>query len=174
RVPSGRGLPYEPAIRVPLVIRGPGIPAGLHLHQNVSNVDLAPTIVDFTGATPGRVLDGKSLLPLLADPSIRLGRDLLVEGPLGNSGFTAIRTNRYLYAEYATGERELYDILADPEELQSRQADPALAGIQTSLAQRLAALRLCTGPSCRQPPRLAAVLNTLGSRARGGARCRAA
>jgi arylsulfatase A-like enzyme len=174
RIAAGRGLPYEPSIRVPLVIRGPGIPAGLHLHQNVSNVDLAPTIVDLTGATPGRVLDGTSLLPLLADPTIRLGRDLLVEGPSGGSGFSAIRTNRYLYVEYGTGERELYDVLADPDELQSRQADPALAGIETSLAQRLAALLLCSGPSCRRPPSLAVVLNTLGNRDRGGPRCRAA
>jgi N-acetylglucosamine-6-sulfatase len=168
RVPQGKVLPYEPSIRVPLIVRGPGVPQGLRLRQNVANIDIAPTLVDFTGATPGRTLDGRSLLPLMADPGIRLGRDLLVEGPPGAAGFSSLRTNRFLYTEYATGERELYDLTADPDELQSRHADPAAQGFAASLAQRLAALRLCAGASCRQPPRVGLALRTIGS-----GRCRA-
>ena len=58
------------------------------------------------------------------------GRDLLVEGGgvPGRGEFDALRTYRYLYAEYTTGERELYDLERDPYELQSRHADPALRG----------------------------------------------
>ena len=63
RVPQGKVLLYEPSIRVPLIIRGPNIPAGQHRSQFVENIDLAPTIVAATGVQPGRVMDGRSLLP---------------------------------------------------------------------------------------------------------------
>ena len=59
RVPQGKVLLYEPSIRVPLIIRGPNIPAGQHRSQFVENIDLAPTIVAATGAQPGRVMDGR-------------------------------------------------------------------------------------------------------------------
>ena len=71
RVPAGKLLPYEPSIRVPLIMRGPGIPAGRRVHQRVANIDLAPTIVDAAGATPGRIMDGRSLLPVIAQPNVR-------------------------------------------------------------------------------------------------------
>src|SRR5262249_4837998 len=59
---------YEPAVRVPLVIRGPGVPRNAHLAQPVANIDLAPTIAAVAHATPGRVEDGRSLVPLFSDP----------------------------------------------------------------------------------------------------------
>ena len=96
RVAQGKNLPYEPAIRVPLVLRGPGVPAGLRLTQRVANVDLAPTIVDAANATAGRALDGRSLLTLLAAPTTPLARDLLVERGPGEDPYAALRTNRYL------------------------------------------------------------------------------
>jgi arylsulfatase A-like enzyme len=152
RVPAGKVLLYEPSIRVPLIMRGPGIPGGLRLTQHVSNIDLAPTIVDATSATAGRTMDGRSLFPLFADPTLRLGRDLLVERMPGDGNFSAIRTPRYLYAEYWNGERELYDLARDPHELASRHADPAYAAIQADLAARLARLRVCAGETCRTRP----------------------
>src|SRR5581483_2552461 len=45
RIPKGKVVLYEPSIRVPLVVRGPGVPKGVHLEQMAANVDLAPTIV---------------------------------------------------------------------------------------------------------------------------------
>jgi N-acetylglucosamine-6-sulfatase len=152
RVPAGKVLLYEPSIRVPLIMRGPGIPAGLRLRQHVGNVDLAPTIVDVAGATAGRTMDGRSLLPLFADPTLRVRRDLLIERTPGDGNFSAIRTPRYLYAEYWNGERELYDLDRDPHELQSRHGDPSYASIQADLAARLARLRICTGETCRTRP----------------------
>jgi arylsulfatase A-like enzyme len=68
----------------------------------------------------------------------------------------AIRTERYLYAEYNTGERELYDLQNDPFELQSLQDDPAYASVESALADRLHDLETCAGASCRvqepEPP----------------------
>jgi N-acetylglucosamine-6-sulfatase len=152
RVAQGKNLPYEPAIRVPLALRGPGVPAGLRLGQRVANVDLAPTIVDAANATPGRLLDGRSLLPLLASPATPLARDLLVERGPGEDPYAALRTNRYLYVEYASGARELYDLATDPYQLRSRHADPAYASVRSNLAARLARMRTCRGANCRTAP----------------------
>jgi N-acetylglucosamine-6-sulfatase len=155
RIPSSKYLVYEEAIRVPLVVRGPGVARGATATARVANIDLAPTIVALAGVTPGRRMDGRSLLPLLADPSGSLDRDLLIEtfpGPTGGRfppSYAAIRTDRFLYAEHATGELELYDLVRDPWQLRSRHADPALAPVRARLAERLAALRSCAGASCR-------------------------
>ena len=163
RVPSGKTLAYEPSARVPLILRGPGVPRGL-VHQNpVLNVDLAPTIVDAANTRAGRLLDGRSLLSLVQYPTRRWGRDLLLE----TMQYTAIRTPRYLYAEHTSGERELYDLVADPHQLASRHADPALAAVRAQLAARLARLRACRGAPCYAGPavRLATVYRA------GRARC---
>jgi arylsulfatase A-like enzyme len=156
RVPQGKVLVYEPSIRVPLLIRGPGVPKGVHLKQLVGNIDLAPTIVDAAGATAGLTMDGRSLYPLFRQPATEWGRDIVIEnGPSRGNGrrgrmqqFAAVRTPQYLYAAYANGERELYDLDGDPHELQSRHNDPAYQEIARKLALRLAALRDCAGAAC--------------------------
>lgn len=152
RVPDGKLLPYEESIRVPLIIRGGGFPAGAKALQPVANIDLAPTIVALTGAHARRQMDGISLLPLALDPAQGRDRDLLLEGLSRNSArpsYEAIRTPRWLWVEYRNGSRELYDLEADPLQLRNRQGDPALAEVQADLAQRLAKLRTCAGASCR-------------------------
>jgi N-acetylglucosamine-6-sulfatase len=171
RVPSGKVLLYEPSIRVPLILRGPGIPRGGRVSELAANVDLAPTIVEATGARPLRVMDGRSLLPLARDATRRTGRDILIErGPGGNNQqiFSALRTTRYLYAEYSNGDRELYDLFRDPDQLTSLHADPASQGLRGALAERLARLRSCTGAACRAAPRLGV---TVGYRFAKRARC---
>jgi hypothetical protein len=121
----------------------------------VTNADLAPTILHAARARPRRVQDGRSLFPLLDDPGREWGRDLLIEGNAGANGtFDALRTYRYVYVEYANGERELYDLRSDPFQLQSRHADPRYAAVRAQLARRLAALQTCRGRACRRRPRL--------------------
>ena len=53
RVRNGKVLVYEPSIRVPLILRGPGVPRGAVRRQLVTNADLAPTILDAADARPG-------------------------------------------------------------------------------------------------------------------------
>jgi N-acetylglucosamine-6-sulfatase len=151
RVTFGKELPYEPSIRVPLIMRGPGVPVHRVVRTLVSNVDLAPTFVDVAGARARRALDGRSLLPLLRNPKLRWTRDLLVESALEHRerAFTAIRSERYLYVEWTAGDRELYDLARDSYELTSLHADPASATVRGQLAAKLAKLRACRGPSCR-------------------------
>ena len=142
---------YEPSIRVPLIIRGPGLPAGQHRSQFVANIDLAPTIVQATGAQPGRV-DGRSLAaPVRQRQAPAVGP----RHPARDSHATqAIRSPNWLYAEYANGEKELYNLARDPYELNSQHNNPALDAMKTNLANRLARLRQCKGSVCRRGPQL--------------------
>jgi N-acetylglucosamine-6-sulfatase len=159
RIVYGKTWVYEPSIRVPLLMRGPGIPHGVHRSQLVANIDYAPTILDAAHARPGRLEDGISLLPLARDGDKEVGRDLLIDNEPGPAHFDAIRTRSWLYAEYTTGERELYDLAHDPDELQSLHADPRYADIRKALARRLHVLVACKGPTCREAPRVALVLH---------------
>jgi N-acetylglucosamine-6-sulfatase len=126
-----------------------------HVAELVSNIDLAPTLCAIAGCELGPFpsgppgADGLSLLPLLDGETEHLERTQLREqsGP----GYPAlpeswsIRTTsqhslgRWHYAEYVTGERELYDSVADPWELENLAADPAHA---ETLARLAADLRL--------------------------------
>lgn len=156
RVRSGKVLPYEPSIRVPLLMRGPGIPAGEHRSQLVWNGDLAPTIAAATGAEPTLPLDGQSLWPVLRDPEAPGAAEVLLEGPPKGASdsrprFTGLRTPRWAYVEHAlTGERELYDLESDPFELRNVAGSPAVAEVEAELAARLEAERHCAGAACRR------------------------
>jgi N-acetylglucosamine-6-sulfatase len=154
RVQTGKVLVYEPSIRVPLILRGPGVPEGRHRGQLVTNADLAPTILEAAQAKPGKIQDGRSLFRLLEDRGLEWGRDLLIEGAPGvnQPAFDALRTYRYVYVQYANGERELYDLERDPHQLTSLHNDPAYAGIQAELSRRLGLLSVCAGRSCRTRP----------------------
>ncbi|MDW5596944.1 sulfatase [Conexibacter stalactiti] len=135
RVPAGKVLPYEAAARVPLLIRGPGLAAGARTRALVSNIDLAPTILELARAAPGRRLDGRSLLPFARDPRKRATRPLLLES--GRPAYRAVRTDRWLYVRYGSGERELYDLHRDPHELRSLHADPRLVRTRAKLSATL-------------------------------------
>ncbi len=151
-VRSEKVLPYEPGIRVPLIMRGPGVPAGRRQGQLVGNVDLAPTILSAAGAIPGRVQDGRSLFRLLHDRSLELGREFVLENGRGVNSvpqYRALRNNRFLYVRHdTTGEFELYDLRKDPYELHNLEDSDRYAGIRRALARRLRALQRCRGRGC--------------------------
>ena len=148
RVQTGKLLVYEPSVRVPLILRGPGVPRGARRPNLVANVDLAATILDAANAAPGRRLDGRSLLPLARDPLVRSGRDILLE----TQSYSAIRTPRHVFVQHSTGEQELYDLATDSQQLQSLHADPRYTALKNDLAARLARLRTCAGDACRRGP----------------------
>jgi arylsulfatase A-like enzyme len=138
-----------------MAIRGPGVPKGVTLEAMVLNNDLAPTFAAIAGLDPPTFVDGRSFQRLLANPDIPWRRSFLIERRQmetheisGNAIIDAIRTARHTYVEYGTGERELYDLQADPNQLnnQARNADPVLLG---ALAARLAELKNCAALQCR-------------------------
>jgi N-acetylglucosamine-6-sulfatase len=67
RLGAGKWTAYEEDIRIPLIVRGPGVPEGETLHHMVLNNDLAPTFADLAGAEIPSFVDGRSLKPLLTD-----------------------------------------------------------------------------------------------------------
>jgi N-acetylglucosamine-6-sulfatase len=162
RVPQGKVRVYEPSIRVPLLIRAPGMPKGVHRAQPVGNVDLAPTILDFARAKPGRKEDGMSLVPIMERKRDFPGRAMDLETyftpdttedpedpPLNYQG---VRTDRYLYANYGNGELELYDLRNDPFELQNQAGNPVYGPVQGALQRLLGSEARCAGKSCRARP----------------------
>jgi arylsulfatase A-like enzyme len=151
RIPDGKVRLYEPSIRVPLLVRGPGVSRGTTRAALVANIDLAPTILDLAGAKALRVMDGRSLVPDLTTETPGPRRAILLESGGPRAPVRGVRTERYVYVEHPTGERELYDLQVDPDELDNRAADPAMADVRTDLAERLDALRTCAGRSCRAP-----------------------
>jgi N-acetylglucosamine-6-sulfatase len=163
-------LPYEESIRVPLVLRGPGVPRARVDHRLVANVDVTSTILDATDVAPGRVQDGRSLLGLLADPGAEWGRDILIENGNGANGVPAyrgIRTYRFKYIEHrTTGEYELYDLQKDPYELQSVDGHEKYARVQRDLRSRLRELVSCVGVSCLARPHLTLSVRSGGRRVR--------
>jgi hypothetical protein len=174
RVKSGKVWPYEEASRVPLIARGPGVPAGFRDARPVANIDVAPTIVDAADAQPQRVLDGRSLFGLMADPGLWWGRDILLENGRGANGvpaYRAIRTGRFIYIQHrSTGEYELYDLERDPFQLSNLDGVPAYASVQRDLAKRLRLLRNCAGRGCQKAPGLRLGVRSAGSRVEPG-RC---
>jgi arylsulfatase A-like enzyme len=169
RLPSGKDFPYEEDIRVPAVVRGPGVPEGHRVTAMVLNIDFAPTFAAIAGIEPPTFVDGRSFLPLLESPQPRWREAFLIErrqlevqyvtlaerqgiagAELDRSAlYDALRTPAWAYVEYGTGERELYDLVRDPYQLDNvvATADPALVA---ALAARLAEMRLCAGTECRR------------------------
>jgi N-acetylglucosamine-6-sulfatase len=83
RIGSGKFLPYDPAARVPLIIRGPGIPAGGVSDELVWNGDVPQTMLQIGTGSQDNSLDGRSLLPFAENPSLRSTRPILLEGDTG-------------------------------------------------------------------------------------------
>jgi arylsulfatase A-like enzyme len=162
RVPGDKYLPYEESLRVPFVLRGPGIPRGRTVRGQVANIDFAPTLLDAAKGKARRTMDGVSLLPAvrhrkrLPDRAIELealSRLLIGDFPIMFNGwdrpYKGVRTERYTYVRYLeTGEQELYDRLEDPAELRNVAADPAYAKVKRRLQGRLARLDHCKGAAC--------------------------
>jgi arylsulfatase A-like enzyme len=158
RIRAGKLVLYEPSLRVPLLMRGPGVPRGIHVERWSSNVDLSPTILEATGAVAGRVQDGRSLFPLLHDPTLAWGRELLLD----TGSYQGVRTDGYVYAEHQSGQKELYNLEKDPYELHNLWKVKSAKPIWNALAGQLERLRECTGPSCQRGPRLTLELRRAG------------
>jgi arylsulfatase A-like enzyme len=156
RLIAGKTTPYEEDIRVPMILRGPGVAAGARVAAMALNNDLAPTFAALAGVEPPAFVDGRSLLPLLEDPAQPWRRSFLVQRRelethemTGAARFDAIRTEDWTYVEYGDGERELYNLRQDPDQLDSMvgSADPWLVEL---LQARLAELLNCAGSDCRE------------------------
>ena len=133
----------EGAARVPLIMAGPGLPAGKIVDTPVSHVDLVATMLDFAGAERPRELRGTSLLPLIAGTANAGPRYVYGECHTeGNcTGSFTIRKGdwKYIYFSYY-GQNLLFNLHDDPGELNNLAGTPAAAPIARELHETLTSL----------------------------------
>jgi arylsulfatase A-like enzyme len=172
RMRQGKILPYEPSLRVPLLIRGPGIPHGQVRTDPFTMIDFAPTILAAAGVSGPPTIDGVNLLGVAEHGDRGWNRGILTEtGPRAIGSDTAesdnflvkqhgpsplrfsqgVRTGDYLYVEHASRERELYDLRTDPREVDNLVDRPRMQRVVRLMAHELDVLRNCKGSACAQP-----------------------
>lgn len=148
----GKGMFYEEDIRVPLIVRGPGVQRGVGKNELAVNADLAPTFLDMAGSRAPSWVDGRSLMPVLGgSPEVwrtALPIEQFRKGRGDKRNYRAIRTDDdLLYVRYKSGRHLLYDMKNDPYQLEN------IAGkrpeIEAELKKRLDELNDCRGQSCR-------------------------
>jgi len=163
RLGSGKMTAYEEDMRVPLAISGPGVASGGAKHL-VLNTDLAPTIADLAGVSPGLVPDGRSFAALLPEGRSGVSSDQFrrrfmeenwqgpIPTPTGTKLFPAptnfaVRGLAFIYNRYVTGETEYYNLPLDPYELESKQVSGTY---KERLNDLRTSLRTCRGAECRR------------------------
>lgn len=166
RLPIGKNFTYTASTQVPFIIAGPRVPRTQHVTKLTGNIDVTPTILEMTDATPGLVQDGRSLFPLMRGHVDEVREELLLESPI-QKFYAGLRTQdaasgeEHVYIEYDYNmdgqwdERELYNITpdacrtaGDPHLLESQHANPCYAAKMAQLSARVAQLKTCVGPTC--------------------------
>ena len=132
---------FEGSARVPLMIAGKGVPAGL-IEAPVSNLDVTPTLCDLAGIDIGAIApwtDGQSLLPLTAGES-RTAPVLIEYAAEGSSApLVAIRDGKYKFIHCELDAPLLVDLQADPLERNNLAADPAHAALVAAFMDKVRA-----------------------------------
>jgi arylsulfatase A-like enzyme len=161
RLLPGKLTAFDTDINVPLIVTGPGVPAGRTVSRMTENVDLCPSFEQLAGAPVPASVDGRSLVALLhGRRAVNWRKEILVEHhgrvidagdpdlPTRGAGnppsYEAIRTPRSLYVEYDTGEREYYNLRRDPFELQNAYARLSPARVRR-LHRTLLGVERCHG-----------------------------
>lgn len=165
RLPAGKATPYEEDIRVPFIVRGPNIEPGTTLQGYLTgNVDFAPTIAELAGVVPPVYVDGRSMVGLLNGErplKAEWRSAYLLEFYGYNQGaadqnvpppspvYLGLRTDQYLYVEHEGGFIELYNLIADPYEMENI-AVTADKTLLVRLSAWLKDLSGCAGGQCRE------------------------
>jgi arylsulfatase A-like enzyme len=146
---------FDPSIKVPLYIKGPGFSGGKTISQPVINTDLPATLALVAGATPGRTLDGVPLQTIMKTPSNWNNRNVLIETGKNTRGayYEGVHTPRYhleiIHGGWLPDRYELYDLQNDPNEMQAVTADPTYTGVLFELIAQTQRLADCRGVACR-------------------------
>ena len=124
RITSKNGI-YDEASRVPFAIRYPPLVSFPYIDTKhvVANIDIAPTVLDLANIPIPESMDGLSLVDLISG-NAKWREGILLEGWPPRGIYTAVHTNRYLYAETIDDKSEFYDLQTDPYQLQNLIDDP--------------------------------------------------
>ena len=137
---------YDEITRIPLIIRGAGIPKGVVDPNPVSHIDIAPTVMDIMGFEIPRAFDGHSLLPSMENPGKRVNDKVFIEFGRyetdhdGFGGFQPMRAvfdGRYKLVVNLLSEDELYDLDTDPAENNNLINSAELAAVRDVLHDAL-------------------------------------
>ncbi|HST85961.1 MAG TPA: sulfatase [Kineosporiaceae bacterium] len=171
RLKAGKQTAFDTDIHVPLVVIGPGVPAGRRVEELTENIDLRPTFAALAGAAASPIVDGRDLSGLMhgevaADPRDAVliehrGEVMIASDPdvqpaaSGNPPtYAALRGPDWLYVENVSGEREYYDMVADPAQLNNVVATVPTYRLQ-ELHATLTQMQRCAGTaSCWNAQRM--------------------
>lgn len=135
---------FEESARVPLIIRVPGAKGtGKASARTVELIDLYPTLAEACGLSAPAGFEGRSLKPLLEDPSAAWDKPAYTQVTRNDGQQTiagrSVRTERHRYSEWDEGRKgaELYDHENDPHEYRNLAEDPAYAGLRDQLSRLL-------------------------------------
>jgi choline-sulfatase len=131
---------YEGAVRVPLIMAGPGVPEGKVVNTNVSLIDCFPTIVEAVGAklaADDADLPGKSLLSLAQQHDQPRTAFSEYHAILSPCAFYLVRDERYKYVHYVGYPPQLFDMLDGPDETSDLAADPRHANVLADCERKL-------------------------------------
>ncbi len=139
---------YEPSLRVPLMVSGPGIKEGAVTELFALNTDFAPTFLDFAGEKIPTDMQGHSLKPVLAGETPESWRKSMYyryyhdPGHHNTRAHYGVRTTTHKLIYYWKQDAwELFDLIADPNEQKNLAADPTHAEKLAELKAELARLR---------------------------------
>jgi len=141
--PDGKQVPYESSLRVPFILKGPGLPKGLVSNLPVSSMDLPPTLLALAGLPVPTTWPGRDLRAALAG-KIQIGEAFSEwsdekSEKFGRLAFRAVRTPAHKLIVWKDPARsaELYDLTTDPAEAHNLIADPAAKDVLRDLRSRL-------------------------------------
>ena len=155
---------HEPSIRVPLVVRAPGL-APRTVDSMILTQDFAPSLLDLCGVPPLPASHGRSWAPIargLPDPGWRTSflyhYNYEKQFPY-TPNIRGVRTERWKYVRYPHGDggpdrhaSELFEIADDPRETRNRIDDPACVAVVTELQRELGRLLKATGAAPDRMP----------------------
>ncbi len=140
---------YEQSVRVPAIVWGPGrISAGVRVGELVSLFDFGPTVLELAGLVPPRWMEARSLLPYLGAEAIEPRRHVFAEHAgdrilHGTEFMTMIRDHRWKLVHFVDcDEGQLFDLVADPQEIRNLWDDPAHMATRRELIDEILKWRI--------------------------------
>jgi N-acetylglucosamine-6-sulfatase len=136
-----KNVVYEESSRVPFAVRYPKFQRGVVRPEVVANIDIAPTVLELAELKSPWQMDGRSLVPLLEGASVEWRSGVVLEGWFKRElrePFAAFHSQRFVYVENFSGDKELYDLQIDPGQLTNLQGrSRTYLDIEKQMAQLL-------------------------------------
>jgi N-acetylglucosamine-6-sulfatase len=145
---KGKNWAYEASVELPLLLRGPAVGTGT-TNDLVSIVDIRATLQNLADASGDVATDGRSLAQLFSGTPSAWRKRLLFERPPSGTkaGWYALYEPPYIFVEWTTGAKELYNLATDPGELKSQHAtEPNLV---SQFSSRVATMKKAQGDALR-------------------------